>query len=388
MRTFGKWLGRILLMLVLAAVVVGLWKREELQRVWFVTTVFDADKIVDNFSNMDQAFMTVPIPRGDGPVSPLPQGPALDLPPGTAEWIIDADLTSLLVLHDGQIVVEEYYLGTAPDDRRISWSLAKSYMSALFGILLDEGSIASLDDPVTQYAPELAGTAYDGATLRNVLQMASGVVFDEDYLDQRSDIRRMGRVLALGGGMDAFTTSFTETEAEPGARWKYVSLDTHVTGMVLRGATGRSVADLMSEKIIQPLGLEAEPLFVSDGSGVAIVLGGLITTTRDFARFGQMIAQNGLWQGQQIVPAAWITESTRASAPTAPGATGYGYQWWMPPDGWDGEFFGRGIYGQYIYIDQTRETVIVTTAADRQFREPGVHDANIAAFRRIAASLE
>lgn len=388
MRIFGKWLGRALLMLVLAAVVSAVWKREELQRVYTVITLFDADRIVDNFSTMETAFLTVPVPRGDGPVTDLPQGPALTKPDGMDAWIIDADLTSLVVLKGGNIIFEGYYLGTGADDTRISWSLAKSFMSALLGVVMEDGAITSLDDPVTRYVPELAGTAYDGSTIRNVLQMTSAVVFDEDYLDQRSDIQRMGRVLALGGLMDDFTASFSETSGPRGDHWNYVSLDTHVLGMVLRGATGRSVTDLMSEKIMTPLGLEQTPLFVSDGAGVAIVLGGLIMPTRDYARFGQMIAQNGQWNGQQVVPAAWIAESTAASAPTEPGKIGYGYQWWVPYGGWPGEFLGRGIYGQYIYIDQTRDVVIVTTAADLQFRESGVNRSNIEMMRRIAQAAE
>ena len=388
MRTFGKWLGRILLMLVLAIIVFGIWKREELQRVYTVITLFDEDRIVENFSSMETAFLTVPVPRGDRPEASLPTGAAMDLSPEMQDWVVDADLTSLLVLKGGEVVFEDYYLGTTAQDTRISWSLAKSFMSALLGVVLEEGAIGSIDDPVTQYAPKLIGTAYDGATIRNVLQMTSAVVFDEDYLDQRSDIQRMGRVLALGGLMDDFTASFFETSGLRGEAWNYVSLDTHVLGMVLRGATGRSVADLMSEKIIGPLGMEGTPLFVSDGDGVAIVLGGLIMTTRDYARFAQMIAQNGQWNGQQIVPADWIAVSTAASAPTAPGKIRYGYQWWVPVDAPNGEFLGRGIYGQYLYIDQERDVVIVVTAADRQFRDAGVNRANIEMMRTIARATD
>ncbi|TNF59109.1 MAG: class C beta-lactamase-related serine hydrolase [Rhodobacteraceae bacterium] len=388
MRTFGKWLGRVLLALVLAAAAIGLWKKDEITRLLAVNSLFSEDRIVSNFSTMDRAFLTTPVSRGDGPTSELPYGPARDLPEGAADWIEDRALTSLLVMKDGRIVHEEYFLGTSPDDRRISWSIAKSYLSALFGVVMAEGAIASLDDPVTKYAPSLAGGAYDGATIRNVLQMASGVTFDEDYLDYNSDINRMGRVLALGGLMDDFAAALSETEAAPGARWQYVSIDTHVVGMVIRGATGRSIPDLMSEKIMAPLGLEREPYYVTDGAGVAFVLGGLNLTTRDYARFGQMILQDGMWQGRQVVPADWIRDSTRASAPTRPGAIGYGYQWWIPIGAPEGEFLGRGIYGQYLYIDRNRGVVIVVTAADRRFRDPGMNEVNVDMMRAIAAAME
>ncbi|WP_170403969.1 serine hydrolase domain-containing protein [Ruegeria arenilitoris] len=387
MKALFKWVLRILLMLVLAAVVVGVWKREELQRLMAVNSLFSEEKIVHNFSHMDEAFLTVDLPRGDGPTRELPYGPGFDLPDGTDQWIEDRAVTSLLVMQDGKIRFEEYYLGTSPEDRRISWSVAKSYLSALFGVLLAEGAIESLDDPVVKYAPELAGTAYDGATIRNVLNMASGVTFNEDYFDPNSDINRMGRVVALGGALDDFAASLQDTFVDPGETWQYVSIDTHVIGMVIRGATGHSVTDLLTEKIIQPLGLEYDGYYVTDGAGVAFVLGGLNFTTRDFARFGQMILQNGELDGQQLVPADWIAESVLPSAPTEAGEIGYGYQWWVPVGAHEGEFLARGVYGQYIYFDQPRGVLIVTTGADRKFRDDGVNEANIEKFRKIAQSL-
>ncbi|MBW4961242.1 serine hydrolase [Sulfitobacter sp. CW3] len=387
MRTFGKWLGRILLALVLAAVVVGFWKRDEITRLLAVNSLFSEDKIVSNFSHMDRAFLSTPISRGTGPTTELAYGAEFTLPPQVDDWIAARDVTSLVVLKDGKVVYENYFKGTAPDDRRISWSVAKSYLSALIGILLDEGQIASLDDQVTQYAPVLLGTAYDGATIRNVLNMASGVTFDEDYLDKNSDINRMGRVIALGGELDTFAASLKDSFAAPGVQWQYVSIDTHVISMVIRGATNRTIPDLLSEKIIAPMGLEREPYYLTDGSGVAFVLGGLNLTTRDYARMGQMFLQNGMYNGQQIVPAEWVTASTAPTAPTEPGAIGYGYQWWVPKGAAEGEFMARGVYGQYIYINQADGVVIATNAADRKFRNPGVADQNVDTFRLISATL-
>ena len=389
MKRYLKITIRALLAVVILALVAGFVKREEIGRLLAVNSLFAADRIVHNFSHMDDAFLTVEMPGGDGEVSPLPEGPAMTMPRTYDAWVEARAITSALVLKDGKIVHEAYYLGTGPDDRRISWSMAKSYLSALFGILVNEGAIGSLDDPVTKYASELAGGAYDRATVRHVLNMASGITFDEDYLDYNSDINRMGRVLALGRRMDDFAADLTETFAAPGAEWKYTSIDTHVIGMVARGATGRSIPDLMAEKLIEPLGLERSPLYLTDGVGVAFVLGGLNVTTRDYARFGQMILQNGTWQGRQIVPAEWVAASTAPSAPTEPGRVGYGFQWWIPVGAQPGQFMGRGIYGQYLYLDQQAGVVIVVTAADRAFREPGVHDSNISMFRDIvSASLE
>ena len=387
MRRLLKIMLRVLAVLVVLALAAGIWKREEIARLLAVNSLFDAERIVANFSHMDRAFLTVPVARGDGPVSPLPRGTPADLPPDVADWIAARAVTALVVLRDGEIVHESYHLGTTAEDRRISWSVAKSYLSALLGTLVADGTIPDLDAPVTQYAPLLAGSAYDGASIRNVLQMASGVEFDEDYLDYDSDINRMGREIALGGTLDGFTAGLTDRARAPGAAWQYVSMDTHVIGMVIRGATGRDIPSLLSERIIAPLGPEAEPYYLTDGEGVAFVLGGLNLTTRDYARFAQMIAQDGVWQGSRILPEGWVAESTAPSAPSAPGAIGYGYQWWVPVGAGPGQFMARGIYGQYLYIDQPRGVVIATNGADRGFREPGVDDANIAIFRLIAESL-
>ena len=387
MRQFGKWLGRALLALIVAAVVIGLWKREEITRLLAVNSLFEAEKIVGNFSAMDQAFLTAPVARGDGPTRDLTYGPETTLPASADSWIAERKVTSLLVMKQGEIRYENYFLGTGPEDRRISWSIAKSYLSALFGVVLAEGAIAAVTDPVTKYVPALKGSAYDGATIEDVLQMESGVTFDEDYLDYDSDINRMGRVLALGGLMDDFAAGLTETDATAGEAWKYVSIDTHIIGMVIRGATGRSISELLSEKIIAPLGLEQSAYYVTDGAGVAFVLGGLNTTTRDYARFGQMILNGGRVAETQVVPEDWIDASTRPSAKTEPGKIGYGYQWWIPQGAHETEYLGRGIYGQYLYIDEKAGVVIVVTSADRAFRETGVHDENIAMLRALTAHV-
>lgn len=387
MRNILKWTGRVLIALVLAVVAVGLWKREELGRLVAVNTLFSKESIVTNFSGMERAFLTAPVPRGNGPVSDLPQGPEMELPADVAAWVEARSVTSLLVLHKGRVVHESYRLGTTAQDRRISWSVAKSFLAALVGISLERGEISSLDDPVTRYAPRLAGSAYDGVTLRQLLQMTSGVEFDEDYLDYHSDINRMGRVLALGRSMDGFAAGLEARAAPPGTRWKYVSIDTHALAMALRGATGRALPDLLSERIIQPLGLATEPYFITDGEGVAFALGGLNLTTRDYARFGLMVADMGRYAGRQIVPANWLAASTVPSAPTPEGELQYGLHWWMPADARDGEFYAHGIYGQYIYVDRARDAVIVVTSADRGFREDGVREANIEALRRLARAL-
>lgn len=380
LRTAGLVLGIALLLLAGLAI----WKREEIRRLTAVNTLFEPDRIVANFSAMDRAFLHEPLKVRMA--EPLPEGPTLRLPEGAEDWMEARRVTSMVVLHEGARVFETYRLGTMQSDQRIGWSISKSYISALTGILLAEGDIGSLDDRVIDYAPLLRDGAYHRATLRDVLTMSTGVVFDEDYDDPNSDINRMGRVLALGREMDSFAAALTQTFAAPGEDWRYVSIDTHVLAMVLRGASGQSVASLLQERLIAPLGAEYPMYYLTDGAGTAFALGGINASTRDYARFGQLFLQGGAWEGRQIVPRNWVTASTTATAPTDPGEMGYGFQWWIPQDARPREYMARGIYGQYLYIHEETATVIALTAADPEFRSDAVKSQMIAMFRRIADS--
>jgi len=377
-----KWLKRIgitVLALLVVVAALAVWKRDEIGRLLAVNSLFAEDRIVANFSDMRSMFFSVDMNGGD-PTS-LPFGAALTMPEGYDAWLTDRAVTAIVVLSDGEIVYEDYLLGTQQDDLRVSWSVAKSALSLLLGSLHDEGVIPDLDAPVIQYAPELRGSAYDGATIRQVLRMSSGVAFNEDYFDFWSDINRMGRVLALGGSMDGFTTGQSGRRGEPGADWLYVSIDTHVLSMVIRGATGHTIPQLLEQRFFRRIGLERDPYYVTDGRGTAFVLGGLNMTTRDYARLGQLVVQDGAWGGQQLVSPDWIAESTVASAP---GGRGYGYQWWLPDDAAPGEVYARGVYGQFIWIDRDRDVVIAVNGADRRFRADGALESTIDMFRAIA----
>lgn len=364
-----------------AVVLAGLavWKRDDIARLMAVNSLFAEDRIVANFSGMDRLFWTRPLRAGRA--EPLPRGPEAAMPDGFEAWAEARRVTAVVVLHDGAVVHESYRLGTGPDDLRISWSIAKSVLSLVLGTLVADGTIPDLDAQVADLVPELRGSAYRGATVRQVAQMASGVAFDEDYLDFWSDINRMGRVLALGGSMDGFAAGQTGRRGPPGTDWQYVSIDTHVLGMAMRAASGRSISELVEERLFLPLGLEGAPSYITDGHGVEFVLGGLNMTTRDYARIGQLVVEGG----RGIVPAGWIAESTAASAP---GGAAYGYQWWLPEEARPGEVYGRGVYGQYLWIDRNARVVIAVNAADRRFREPGVNAANIAMFRSIVDRLQ
>ncbi len=374
--------GLFLLAVVLLAGGVAIVKREEILRLWAVNTLFAPDRIVANFSDMRGAFLWVPLAGEAGP--PLPRGTDTPLPPEAAGWIEERRVTALVVLRGGAIAHESYHLGTGPDDLRIGWSVSKSFLSLLAGILVEEGRM-DLSAAVETYAPSLAGSAYAGATLRDVLQMESGVAFDETYADRDSDINRMGRTLALGGTLDAFAEALDLRDRPPGEAMAYVSMDTHVLGMAIRGATGASVPELMAERLTGPMGI-APAYYLTDGAGAAFVLGGLNMRTLDYARMGLLVAQGGRLDGRQIVPERWIAASTVPSARTGPGRMRYGYQWWMPADAEPGEVLARGVYGQFVYVDRARDVVIAVNAADIGFATPGVMARNIDMFRAIAAA--
>jgi len=383
MRRFLRIGFRVFLVLLVLVGAAAFVKRDDITRLMAVQTLFDETRIVENFSHMDRLFHFRVLDRGTGPVSALPMGPQETLTPETEAWVTRRAVTALVILRDGQITYENYYKGTGPEDLRISWSMAKSVLSALFGTLVAEGKFPDLDAQVVDFVPALRGSAYEGTTIRDVLTMSSGVGFDEDYMKFSSDINRMGRVLALGGSMDGFAASLKTRATPPGSHMHYVSVDTHVLGMVIKGATGRDPVDLMAERIIQPMGLEASPEMLTDGEGTGFVLGGLNLRTRDYARIGQMFLQQGFWNGKQIVPADWVAAST---AHQARDGAGYGFQWWVPKDNanFGNDYMAQGIYGQFIYINPARKVVIAVNATDLGFAAAGVTDENLAMFRQLA----
>lgn len=385
-----KLLWVLLALVMIAALIIGLnWTK--IQRLQTVNTLFDADKIVYNFSNMDAAFLHQDLEIGGEPFvwpeapEPLPETVKIAGKDKNLKKLLETlDTTALIVIRDGKILNENYYLGTKRDDLRISWSVAKSFMSGLYGNALVKGHIDTLDDPVEKYVPEFIGGAYEGASIRNVLNMASGIRFNEDYMDPKSDINKMGRVLGLGQSMDQFAIDLSDREVQPGTRWQYVSIDTHVAAMVLRRATGRSLHELFNETYGKHLGFGKAPYYLTDGENTAFALGGLNMRTRDYAKFGQLFLQLGNWQDEDVVPPEWVVESTVHTAPgLSDRGVGYGYQWWvpMPQEGPnEGDFFAVGIYGQYIYVNPRANMVIAKNAADREFAQPAegyIHSMNV-----------
>ena len=346
------------------------------------------------------------------PVSPrpFPRGPEIELPTdfrfdgkrrSVRAFLTATDTAALLVLANGQLVFEEYDLSGGREVNWISWSVAKSFVSALVGIAIAEGWIGDVDDPIDRYEPGLGGSVYEGVRIRDVLQMSSGARWIEDYSEPDSDISRFGAAIAAGGSLDEFVAGMSRA-TKPGSLCQYNSADTQALGLLLVGATGRSVTDYMQEKLYGPLGMEDPGYWLLDSRGMEMAFGGLSLTARDFAKIGELYRLRGRVDGRPLVPAQWVEESTRASAEhLQPGKVlvgghvlplGYGYQWWIPA-GDRGEFSAIGVYNQFVFVDPSRGTVIVKLSANRAYGTSADESTNremetIAFLRAVAAEAE
>jgi CubicO group peptidase (beta-lactamase class C family) len=386
----------IIISLVVLLTIIALFNWQKLYRLHAVITLFDQEKIVGNFSNMEQAILSLPILK-TGQTFQFNQA-SKDLPKiftyRKEEVVVNDFLkrratTALMVIKNDEVTFENYYLGTKSNDKRISWSMAKSFVSVLFGMQVDAGKI-DIDKKVSFYLPEMKGSGYENVKVINVLQMSSGVKWDENYHDFNSDINKMGRVLAVGGSLDEMTTGL-EGDSEPGKVFHYVSMDTHVIGMIIRRVSGQSLVQLLQESIWNKIGMESDAAWITDSKGAAFALGGLNVITSDYARFGRLLLNNGNWNGEQLVSKRWLKASTTAGADylkSGENKLGYGFQIWLPPEAIAGEFFCVGVYGQYIYVNQQENMIIVKNSADKHFSDKRNSKLEtIAFFREIVASL-
>lgn len=294
----------------------------------------------------------------------------------TLEYLDSSYAQGFLVIQNDTIQYENYWRGQQEDVQHIAWSMTKSYISALFGIAIGEGFIESIDQTVDEYLPNLKGSGYEGVKIKDVLQMSSGVKFDETYSDPNSDINRYWHGFVYGESQDEFAKSLVN-ERPSGTYNKYVSIDTHVLGMILVKATGKSLTHYLQEKLWTPLGCEFDAYWLADGKGMEMANGGLNACLRDYAKIGRLYLNKGNWNGKQIVPKTWCEASTWSieehlqpqSKNSADLGIGYGYQWWIV-DGNEGEFMAIGVYNQHIYINPTTNTVIVKTSANKRYNYP------------------
>jgi len=356
--------------------------------------MLDGDVNSLTFRSMDRLFTTREVPRS-GPVWELPrEDHALDF---TYEYggktyaandFAERTYTNaLLVMKDGKIVSETYRNNSGPDSRFMGWSMTKSMTSILVGCALAEGRIRSLDDPITSYLPELKGSGYDGVTVRQILEMRSGVDYEERYDFDHPGIAASNHINALVKNVARFADAARTIKRAhpPGTVFAYKTIDTAVLGWLIERISGGStIAAYMSQRLWEPLGAERDGFFIMDGppgTGREFNGAGFNATLRDYARVGLMMLNGGKANGHQILSPDWVAASTHPTVPEEPGQLGYAMQWWTLGGG---SYSAIGLQGQYIFVDPKSRTVVVKLS----YFPPGNESADVetAAFLKAAAA--
>ncbi len=321
------------------------------------------------FPHMEDRFDVHTVKAG-ARVTPLPAGAPLgelQIKAGgrtldVDQFMADQKTAGLLVIQDGKVRLEKYGLGYGPTGRWTSFSVAKSFSSTLLGAAIKDGYIQSVDEPVTKYLPGLKGSGYDGVTIRQILTMTSGVRWNEDYSDPKSDVARFFMVTPPPG--EDPTVAYMKTlprEAAPGTKWVYKTGETNLIGVIVTAATHKTLADYLTEKVWGPAGMEQDAVWMVDSRGQEVGGCCLSVSLRDYGRMGMfMIGGARGPDGKSIVPDGWIAAATRGGADTGWNGYHYGYQWWTRPDG---TYDAVGIFGQLIHIDPARKLVVVINSA-------------------------
>jgi CubicO group peptidase (beta-lactamase class C family) len=327
---------------------------------------------VNTFRQIDRVFPSATVKQG-GQAFPLPQATrqlrdvtflSAGRPLHLDDYMRLNRVAGLLVLKNGQIVLERYELGNTPQTRWVSFSVVKSITSTLAAAALQDGLIGGLDDAVTKYLPQLRGSAYESASIRNVLQMASGVRWNEAYTDSSSDRRQMLdlQMQQRPGALLQFMATLPRA-APAGTRWNYNTGETYVLGALVRAAAKRPLAQYLSEKIWSPFGMEHDATWWTESpGGVEFGGSGFAASLRDYGRFGEFVLQGGTAGGRQVVPGGWFPN---AGQPKRVGnqLVPYGYMWWSEPEG---AFRAFGIFGQSIYVNPRQKVVIVVWGAQQK----------------------
>jgi CubicO group peptidase (beta-lactamase class C family) len=343
-----------------------------------------------SYQHTRRIFPSADIDRGSGAVSKLDYAlrdldgvsfanPTSKAPMTIAQMYPATETDALLVLHDGKIVTERYFNGMKPEDTHLLMSVSKSVIGTLAGVIVAEGRL----DPnalVTTYIPELKGSAYEGATVRNLLDMTVGMDFDENYSSKTSDLYRLDEAAGwvergpqASNGLHAYLSTLKKRHGPHGSEFRYISANTDAMGWVLERATGTDLADLISKELWSKLGAERDAYILLDAHQAAYADPGLNMTLRDLGRFSQMVLQGGRYQGRQIVPGKWIEDIRHAGDPGAwkrgPAYSQFrtmaGYEdgsyrsYWYVADPRQGHITAIGLAGQLIVIDPASSTVVV-----------------------------
>ena len=314
------------------------------------------------YKNMEKLAPFRVIKRGDA-VHALPQGAGIDVKftaagktYDTAGYMRKFRASGVLVIKDGKIVLERYGLGRTDQDRWTSFSVAKSVTATLIGAAIKDGKIKSLDDKVTQYIPEMRGSAYDDVTVRQLITMTSGVKWNESYTDPNSDVAQVGLSI-LEPGVNPVVSYMRRLprEAAPGTHFVYKTGETDLAGILLSNAVGKPLADYLSDKLWRPYGMEQDGIWVEDVAGHE--RGGccISMTLRDYGRIGQFMLDHGVIDAHEVVPAGWTEDATSQHVSEPP----YGYFWWIIPGGYEAE----GIFGQTLSVFPKEHLIVVINSA-------------------------
>ncbi|MGC1561582.1 MAG: serine hydrolase [Bradyrhizobium sp.] len=328
---------------------------------------------VGAFSHFDELFPTRQVQRATSP-STLKRDHAEMSEPlrvRVNDYLARNPVTGLLIARDDRILFERYQYGRTDRDRLISQSMVKSITGMLVGIAISEGAIKSVDDAAEKYVPGFKGTEYGRTPIRDLLHMSSGVEFGEEREGER-DLNRLWIDMVAGSGKGTIgsITQFDRRIAASGTKFHYASIEPDVLGLVLRYATNKSLSDYLQEKLWQPIGAEADAKWLLDAEGFEVAHFGFNAVLRDYARLGRLLAQDGAWDGGQIIPAQWMIDATTTRPSDAyllPGKAmadfGYGYLLWLIP-GRRRQFAMFGAFGQRVFVDPASKLVLVQTAVE------------------------
>lgn len=387
-----KWIVGLLLVIA-AAGGIGWFSMDKDMRSLAANLPTDRNVLFWSIAQRDAAFRAMDrlpvlakanvIDAGDR-VYPLTKGAPLSI--DVDSYMKEQRTAGLVIVQDGKIRLEKYGLDFDGNGKWTSFSVAKSFTSTLVGAAIKDGYIKSLDDKVTVYIPEMKGSAYDDVTVAQLLTMTSGIRWNEDYEDPKSDVARFNEHKPEPG-IDT-TVSYMRKlprEAPAGSKWVYKTGETNLIGVLVSKVTGKTLSAYLAEKLWKPFGMEQDASWLLGSTGAEISGCCIQASTRDYARFGQFFLGGGIVDGKSILPDGWIARATTKQADIGNPGKGYGFQWWTYDDG---SYAAQGIFGQGIFIDPKRRLVIASNSNWPRATDPVAGPAREDFYKKVQAAID
>lgn len=390
-----KWIFGFLL--VMASAAGGFWVSADKDMKALLSSLpTDANVLFWSVEQRDAAFRAMDrmpilakanvIAKGEA-VYPLPKGAPLTIATDVDAYMKAQRTAGLVIIQDGKVRMEKYGLDFSADGKWTSFSVAKSFTSTLVGAAIKDGYIKSINDKVSAYIPDLKGSAYDDVTVEQLLTMTSGVKWNEDYEDPKSDVALFNAHKAENG-MDV-TVSYMRKlrrEAPAGTKWVYKTGETNLIGVLVSSATKKTLSAYLSEKLWAPFGMEQDASWLLGATGHEISGCCIQASTRDYARFGVFMLGGAKVKSVSILPDNWIAAATTKQADIGMPGKGYGYQYWTYDDG---SYAAQGIFGQGIFIDPKRNLVIASNSNWPRAIDPNTVGAQREAFyKAVQAAVD